>query len=260
MEVQLKTLEEIDKIRAAGKIVDEVLTKVTDAADVGVTTRELDTFAREIIDGRAEPAFLDYPNSNPNKPSFPGVLCTSVNAEVVHGVPNDQPLVEGDVLSVDFGCCVDGFFADSARTVAIGEANSADRRLMNATQAALQAAIDAAQPGGRLFDIGEAIEGVINPHGYGIVRDLMGHGIGRNLHEEPSVPNFKPGILQFWRNHVLNPGLVIAIEPMITAGSGNIEVLDDDWTVVTKDGSKAAHYEHTIAITKDGPIILTLDL
>jgi methionyl aminopeptidase len=254
MGIVLKSPREIEKMRAAGRVVRAVLDAVEAACVPGVTTRELDRIARrELVRGGAKSAFLGY--APHGAPPYPAVLCTSVNAEVVHGIPRaDVVLREGDIIGIDFACGKDGWCADAARTVAVGVISAPARALLEGTREALERAIARCVPGGRLGDVGAAVEGLARERGYAVVRGLTGHGIGQKMHEAPQVLNEGvPGL-----GLRLRPGLVIAIEPMLAAGGGAAEELDDGWTVVTRDGSLAAHFEHTVAITEAGPSVLTI--
>ena len=249
-----KSARDIDGLREAGRVVAEAHARMRDAAGVGTTMRELDEITREVIrEHDATSAFLGYqPHFAPTP--FPGVICASVNDVVVHGFPDDRPLKDGDLVSIDVGIIVDGWVGDAAVSFIVGEARPQDTALVEHAWEALDAGIAAAQPGNRLGDIGHAIETVATRHGYGIPQGWGGHGVGREMHEDPSVPNTgQPG-----RGMKLKPGLVIAIEPMFMAGGRTDYRLDDDgWTVRTSDGSRSAHTEHTIAITADGPVVLT---
>ncbi len=249
-----KTAKEIASLREAGRVVAEAHARMRAAADVGSTMRQLDDITREVIrEHGATSAFLGYqPHFAPTP--FPGVICASVNDVVVHGFPDDEPLVDGDLVSIDVGIILDGWVGDAAVSFIVGEARPQDAALVQHTWDALDAGIAAAQPGNRMGDIGHAIESVAQQHGYGIPDGWGGHGVGRDMHEDPSVPNVgTPG-----RGMQLKPGLVIAIEPMFMAGGRTDFRIDDDgWTVRTSDGSRAAHTEHTIAITADGPVVLT---
>lgn len=213
----------------------------------GMTTNDLDRRAEGLIrEHGAQPAFKGYNG-------FPKVLCASVNEEVVHGIPDDRALKEGDIVGLDFGVVVDGWYGDSAVTVPIGKVSSEAQKLMKITEECLFKGIEAAVPGNKLGDIGFAIQSHAEKNGYGVVRDFVGHGIGRALHEEPQVPNFgKKG-----NGLIIEPGMVLALEPMITAGTYKVKVLKNNWTAVTTDGSLAAHFEHTIAVTDKGPVILS---
>ena len=245
--IELKTPGEIDVMRRAGRIVAGLLRRVSAAAKPGVRTRELDEASADYLRrAGAAPAFLHYRG-------YPATLCVSVNEEVVHGIPGDRKLRAGDLVSLDAGAVVDGLFADAAVTVAVGGANAQARRLSDTTKHALDEGIAAATAGRRLSDISHAVQQVVEQAGFNVVRDFVGHGIGRALHEEPPVPNFgAPNV-----GPRLKPGMVLAIEPMVTMGGYAVRVLDDGWTVVTADRSLAAHFEHTVAITDRGPEVLT---
>ena len=249
MSVSLKTKSDLEKLRLAGKITAGALAAAGNVIKPGVTTKEVDRVVHDyIVSHNAIPSFLNYDG-------FPASACISVNEEVIHGIPGKRVLKEGDIVSVDVGAKIDGFHGDSAFTFCCGKVSKEAQDLLNSTQEALKAGILAAKANNRLGDIGEAIQKYVEERGYGVVRDYVGHGVGRNLHEDPEVPNFgKAG-----HGLRLVPGMVIAIEPMITAGTFEVEVLSNDWTVVTKDSSLAAHFEHTIAITPNGPIILTTE-
>ncbi len=247
--IELKSSDEIAHIRDAGRIVQDVLQELVRAAAPGVTTAELDRLARSRTRERgAEPAFLGYHG-------YPASLCISVNEEVVHGIPSAKRVLrDGDVVGLDFGVVLAGFHGDAAVTVAIGHASEEAARLVDVTRAALARAIAAAKPDGRLGDIGFAVQSFVEPRGFSVVRDFVGHGIGRRLHEPPQVPNFgapRSGVR-------LRPGMVLAIEPMVNAGTAEVATLDDGWTAVTADGRLSAHFEHTVAITEQGPVVLTL--
>ena len=250
-----KSADELDKMRRAGRILAGAITAVMDAVAPGVTTLELDRVAEgHIRDADAVPSFKGYGGGGVRAP-FPATICASLNDEIVHGIPSKgRKLREGDVISLDFGAIWAGFHADSAVTVFVGEAPSAEaKHLVATTEAALEAAIAEVHPGGRLSNIGHAIEQVASGAGLGLVREYGGHGIGRAMHEDPFVQNWgAPG-----RGPDLRPGLVLALEPMLTLGGDETVLLDDDWTVVTADGSLSAHFEHTVAVTDDGHEILT---
>ena len=250
-----KTPEEIDKMRRAGRIVAGTIDRVLAAVRVGVTTAELDAVAEAyIVEQGAIPSFKGYGGGGGRVP-FPAVICTSLNDEIVHGIPSSKRSVaEGDLLKLDFGAIWEGFHADSAVTVIVGESHSAEaEKLVRVTEEALEAGIAQIRPGGRLTDIGAAVEQVAGGAGFEVVREYVGHGIGRALHEDPQVPNYgKAG-----RGPELKPGLVLAVEPMVNVGGWETRVLADAWTVVTEDGSLSAHFEHTIAVTEDGHEILT---
>ncbi len=246
--IALKSSREIETMRRGGKITAQVLGDLMRAARPGVTTRQLDRLAETGIRALGgEPTFVGYHG-------YPGSICTSVNEQVVHGIPGDYELREGDILSIDIGTTFEGYVSDSAVTVPIGSVSKEAVRLMRVTQECLMAGIAQMQPGKRLGDIGWAVQAHAEGHGYGVVRELVGHGVGTRMHEEPQVPNFG----RAGSGSELRPGLVLAVEPMITQGGHAVETLKDGWTVVTADGKLAAHFEHTIAVTPDGPKILTL--
>lgn len=245
-----KSSEELRKMRRSGAITAETIEAVVEAVRPGVTTDELDAIAeRRIRDAGAVPSFLGYRG-------FTKTICASVNDEIVHGIPSaERVLREGDLLSLDFGAIYEGFHSDSAVSLFVGGAAPSEgaARLVEVTEACLEAAIARVQPGGRLSDIGHAIESVAESAGLGIVREYGGHGIGRALHEDPFIQNWGPA----GRGPDLRPGLVVAVEPMLTLGGEETRQLADGWTVVTADGSLSAHFEHTIAVTEDGPEVLT---
>jgi methionyl aminopeptidase len=243
-----KSPEQVDRMRRAGRLVGHTLSRLVEAVRPGVTLLELDALAERVIrDGGGVPSFLGYHG-------FPATLCLSPNDWIVHGIPNGYALREGDILSVDCGAIVEGWHGDAAVTVPVGEVDEAARRLIDTTERAMWAGIAQVRAGNRLSDIGHAVERVAAAPGYGVVREYVGHGIGTSMHEEPQVPNFgRPG-----RGLRLEVGLVLAIEPMVNEGGPASRVLDDGWTVVTRDGSRSAHFEHTVAITPDGPEVLTL--
>ena len=245
----VKSPDEVAKIRVAGGIVAETIDTVLAAVEPGVSTADLDVVAEAFIREReATPSFKGYRG-------FPASICASLNEEVVHGIPSPKRILkEGDVLSLDFGAIWDGYHADSAVTVFVGEPPSAEaEKLVRVTEEALEAGISQIRPGGRLSDIYHAVQQVVEGAGFSVVREYVGHGVGRSLHEDPQIPNYGlPG-----RGPELRPGLVVAVEPMVTMGDWKTRVLADDWTVVTADGSLAAHFEHTIAVTEDGREVLT---
>ncbi len=248
MRIFLKTADEIAKMRAVNLVVAAVLDAVEAAAKPGVSTWELnDVAAREIARHKVTSAFLGYHG-------YPAVLCTSVNDVVVHGIPRkDVVLKDGDIVGVDFGCFKDGFCGDSARTLPIGKVSAEAQRLMDVTRESLDRAIQKCVPGNRLQDIGWAVQEHVEKNGYSVVQSFVGHGIGRAMHEDPPVPNFgSPG-----RGLRLKAGLVLAIEPMVNAGTHEVEVLGDKWTAVTRDRKLSAHFEHSVAITEDGPLVLS---
>lgn len=232
----------------AGAIVGSTLSLLKRSVVPGITTGELNRIAEKNIRSQgAVPAFLGYQG-------FPGTICASVNEEIVHGIPGKRVLKEGDIIKMDVGAIIDGFIGDAAISVAVGEIEEPTQRLMDDTNASLYAGIAAAQPGNRIGDIGAAVESYALERGYGVVRQFVGHGIGRFLHEDPQVPNYgEPG-----KGILLRPGMCICIEPMLNMGGEETKILDDDWTVVTADGSLSSHFEHTLAITEDGPKILTV--
>ncbi|MEA2698177.1 MAG: methionyl aminopeptidase [Myxococcales bacterium] len=248
MAIALKSPSEIAKLREANLVVADVLDVLESSAKAGMTTWELNEIAAQRLRQlKAESAFLGYHG-------YPAVLCTSVNEVVVHGIPRkDVVLREGDLLSIDFGAFKDGWCGDSARTLPIGKVSDKAAALVTATRESLERAITQCVPGNRLGDIGWAVQSHVEPQGYSVVRQFVGHGIGRAMHEEPHVPNYgKAG-----NGRRLSVGLVVAIEPMVNAGSADVVVKDDGWTAVTKDGSLSAHFEHSVAITDDGPIVLS---
>jgi methionyl aminopeptidase len=253
MGIILKNGRELDKMREAGRIVAAVLDAVEAACLPGVTTAELNRIAaRELARAKARSAFLGYRPGG--LPPYPAVLCTSINGTVVHGIPREgEVLREGDIIGVDFACYKDDYCADAARTVAVGIISAPARALLAATRESLECAIRECVPGHRLGDIGQAIESCAARHGYSVVREFVGHGIGRAMHEPPQVPNYGT------RGHGLRlkTGMVLAIEPMLNAGGADVQVLADGWTVVTADRGLSAHVEHTVAITDQGPRVLT---
>jgi methionyl aminopeptidase len=253
MGIIIKSDRELAKMREAGHIVRAVLDAVEAACLPGVTTGELNRIAaRELARAKARSAFLGYRPGG--APPYPAVLCTSVNRVVVHGIPSDREVLrEGDIVGVDFACYKDGYCADAARTCAVGIISAPARSLIAATRECLDRAIAECIPGRRLGDVGSAIEACADRHGYSVVREFVGHGIGRAMHEPPGVPNYG----MRGRGLRLQAGMVLAIEPMLNAGRGDIRVLEDGWTVVTADATLSAHVEHTVAITADGPRVLT---
>ena len=251
--VELKTRGEIEAMREAGRVVARALTAARENAAVGVTLKELDEIAHSVItDAGATSPFLNYRPHFAMTP-FPAVICASVNDAALHGIPDAYRLEDGDLLSIDCGATLDGWTGDAAISFTVGRARPADSRLIAETSAALDAGIAAARPDGKLGDISAAIAGVGRAAGLGICGDFGGHGIGRQMHEDPQVPNFgKPN-----DGKRMKSGLVIAVEPMVNAGAPDVEELDDDWTAVTRDRSMSAHFEHTIAILDEGPWVLT---
>jgi methionyl aminopeptidase len=250
----IKTKEEIEIIREGGKRLAEVLNKVKEIVKPGISTWELDKYAEKLIkDAGDYPAFLNYQPKGAETP-FPASLCVSVNDEVVHGIPNKNKILkEGDIVSLDLGLRHKGLYTDMALTVGVGEISNASKKLLETTEKALYVGIQAAQAGNRIGDIGHAIESFIRPHKYGIVEILAGHGVGKEVHEDPYIPNFgKAGT-----GAKLVPGMIIAIEPMINNGTKNVVLEKDNWTFRTADHKKSAHFEHTILITDGEPEILT---
>ncbi len=248
--ITLKTDEEIEVIAHACEIVADVLDKIAEMVRPGMSTADLDSWAEERIQSYrgATPAFKGLYG-------FPATLCTSINQEVVHGIPSPtRVLQQGDVVSIDVGVCYDGYFGDGALTLSVGEVSNDVRQLLEVTQRALQRGVEAARPGSRIGDISSAIEAVGRQAGYGVPRELTGHGIGSRPHEDPQVPNYG----RSGQGLRLQPGLVLAIEPMFNMGGSEIRTLADEWTVVTADGTVSAHFEHTVAITPDGPRVLTV--
>lgn len=244
-----KNRDQIALMRRAGKVVAEMHEKCSEMAKPGATTLDIDRVAREVIERRgARSNFLGYRG-------FPAVVCTSPNDVIVHGIPSDTVVLEeGDILSIDCGAIIEGWHADAAVTVPIGLIDAESQRLIDVTRESLWAAIDQVVAGNRLGDIGAAVEGRAEAAGFTVVREYVGHGIGTAMHEEPQVPNYGPA----GRGFKLREGIVLAIEPMVNAGGPETEVLDDGWTVITRDGRRSAHFEHTIAVTEAGPEVLTL--
>jgi len=252
--VTIKRPEEVAQMRHAGTILADVLSALEGELRPGVSTAELDAIAERMIRGAgATPSFLGYGGSRGTIP-FPGSICVSINDEVVHGIPSGRRrIADGDVVSLDIGCIWHGWHADTARTFAIGALPERLTRLIDATRRGMEAGIAAAMPGNRLGDIGAAVEAVAREHSYGVVRHLVGHGIGTAMHEDPQVPNYgRPGT-----GMRIEAGMCFAIEPMFNLGGDDVALLDDDWTVVTSDGSISAHFEDTIAVTQSGPEVLT---
>ena len=239
--------EEIAKMRKAGKVVAEMLSETRSAIKPGVTTRDLDRVAREVLERRgARSNFLGYHG-------FPAVICTSPNNMIVHGIPGGFVLEEGDVISIDCGAIIEGYHGDAAYTAPVGEISAEAARLLQVTEASLWAGIDQLRDGNRLHDIGRAVQKVAEAAGYSVVRKYVGHAIGTAMHEEPQVPNYWPGV----PGPRIKLGHVFAVEPMVNIGTPDTVELDDGWSVVTADGSLSAHFEHTIAVTEDGPEVLT---
>ncbi len=250
--IQVKTRKEIEHMREAARHVAEILLEMRAMARPGGTSGEFDAAAeRSIARRKVTSSFLGY--GPHGMPKYPAAVCISVNEEVVHGIPGARELKDGDILSLDFGVHVNGFHGDSAVTIPIGEVGEEVSRLLETTRESLYSGIAQMVPGRRLSDIGHAVQERAEQGGYSVVRQFVGHGIGRRLHEPPQIPNFGPP----GKGPRLKPGMVFAIEPMVTMGGPDVRVLDDDWTAVTADGSLSAHFEHTIWITDDGPEILT---
>jgi methionyl aminopeptidase len=246
--IVLKSEREIALMRRGGHILADVVALIRDMVKPGMSTLEVDEEVESFIRAQgAVPAFKGYRG-------FPATVCISINEEVVHGIPSaHRRMKEGDIVGFDLGCIVEGYYADCAVTLPLGEIPPRVQKLLDVTRESLEQAIVECRPGRRLSDVSHAVQRHIEPHGFGIVRTFVGHGIGRALHEEPQVPNFgDPG-----RGPQLKPGMVIAIEPMVTLGSHDVKILEDGWTAVTRDGSLAAHFEHTVAVTENGPEVLT---
>ena len=245
--ITLKTPQEIEKMRKAGRVVATTLETLKAAAQVGMTTGDLDELARQkIAEAGAIPSFKGYHG-------FPGHICASVNEEVVHGIPGNRVLKEGDILSVDLGAIVEGYHGDSAITFPIGSISSEIQLLLQVTEESLYKGIQAAIVGNRLGDVSSAIQTHVDSYQFGIVREFVGHGIGSQMHEDPKIPNYGPP----HQGPLLKAGMTLAIEPMVNLGTPGVRILDDQWTVVTRDGKPSAHFEHTILITENGPEILT---
>jgi len=246
--IEIKTKNEIEKMKAAGRVVGEILQKLSGIIKPGITTKEIDVFSEKYIRSlNMLPAFLGYNG-------YPATACVSVNDEVVHGIPNaSRVLKEGDIVSVDLGVIYEGYYGDAAKTYAVGSISDTAEKLLKITEFSLQKAIEQILPGKRLGSVSCVIQKTAEDAGFSVVRDFVGHGIGRAMHEEPQIPNFgkaDTGVK-------LLPGMVLAVEPMVNAGGYEVNILDDNWTVVTRDGSLSAHFEHTIAITENGNEILT---
>jgi methionyl aminopeptidase len=244
----LKSEGEIELMDEANRIVHRVLDLIQERIAPGVTTRELDREAEALIRScGAVPGFLNYRG-------FPATLCTALNDVIVHGIPNNGPLKEGDILGIDCGVLYKGYYGDAARTYAVGQVSERHQRLLEATKASLELAVKAAQPGGRLSDIGYAVQSFVESQGYSVVREFVGHGVGLALHEAPQIPNYgKPG-----KGPKLKPGMVLAIEPMVNEGSPGVRMDSDGWTARTADGSLSAHFEYSVAVTRGGPRVLGL--
>ncbi len=249
MAITIRTPQEIEKLRRSGQVVREILEQVRQAVRPGASTLDLERVAADKIrELGATPAFKGYRG-------YPCVLCTSINDEVVHGIPSaERKLHDGDIVSIDTGVVIDGYYGDSAITVAVGQKIAAKtRKLLEVTEASLASAIREVKPGATLGDVGAAVQAVVEDEGFSVVRDFVGHGIGTRLHEDPQVPNFG----RRGQGQKLRAGMVLAIEPMVNAGKPGVQVLRDGWTAVTEDGSWSAHFEHTVAVTADGALVLT---
>lgn len=247
--ILVKSSTEIEYMRESGKIVAKVHSVLKDMIKPGITTKELDEIAERIIlEHEAQPAFKGYGG-------FPATICASVNEEVVHGIPGDRMLREGDIISIDVGALKNGYYGDSAKTYPVGKISAKAEKLIRVTRESFYEGLKFCKVGYRLSDVSHAIQMHVEAEGFSVVRDYVGHGIGASLHEDPQIPNYGPA----GKGPRLSPGMVLAIEPMINAGRFLVRVLGDNWTVVTADGSLSAHYEHTIAITDEDPIILTTD-
>jgi methionyl aminopeptidase len=238
---------EIDKLRRVNQLVGRILAELRQMVKPGVTTEQINALAEQRVrEEGAEAAFKGYHG-------YPATVCASVNEQVVHGIPSARPLSEGDIVSIDMGARMDGFFGDSAVTVPVGRVAEEATGLLRVTEEALFHGIDAVKPGARVSDIGAAVQQHVEAHGFSVVREFVGHGIGTSLHEEPQIANYGPG----GRGPRLSEGMVLAIEPMVNMGRPAVKVLADGWTAVTRDGSLSAHFEHTVAVTRNGPLVLT---
>jgi len=248
MKIPLKSAADLEAMRTSCRMTAEVLNQVAAAVQPGVTTGELDALTRRLIEGmKAKPSFLGYRG-------YPGAICISVNDEVIHGIPGRRVVLPGDVVSLDVGVYYNGFHGDSATTVMVGVTDPDVIRLVETTKRALEAALAVAKPGGHLSDVSHTVESIAKASGCSVVREFVGHGVGRHLHEDPQVPNYgAPG-----RGPVLKPGMTLAIEPMVNLGRPDVVVLDDHWTVVTRDGKPSAHFEHTVAVLEERVEVLTL--
>jgi methionyl aminopeptidase len=248
--ITIKSARELSLMREAGRIVAQVLAAVREDTEPGMTTADLEAIARRIIvdEHGAIPSFKGYRG-------FPGMVCASLNEEIVHGIPGDRALDEGDIVSVDVGVIYKGYHGDAAITVGVGEIDAESQRLLDVTAEALRVGIAASAPGNWTWDISKAIQQYVESQGFAVVREYTGHGIGQNMHEDPQIPNYhEPRIGARVR---LRPGMTFALEPMVNVGDWRTRVLDDRWTVVTADGKRSAHFEHTVAVTQNGPTILT---
>ncbi|HZQ07772.1 MAG TPA: type I methionyl aminopeptidase [Anaerolineae bacterium] len=261
MPVDIKSKKELDLMRAAGKIVAEILVDLQEHAKAGVSTAELDRRARSILEkyGATSP-FLGYPNVKKNDPKFPAWICTSINDEIVHGIPKPNRILrDGDLLKIDVGANYAGYIGDSAWTFPIGNVSDKAKQLMRVSEESLMQGIAQVHAGRHLWDVIRTIQNEVESHGFNVVREYQGHGVGRDMHEEPSIPNFLDDEFEKRPTNItLKPGMTLAIEPMVVTGKWQTRTLGDKWTVVTKDHGLAAHYEHTVAVTDNGPEILTL--
>lgn len=250
----LKSARELEVMRRAGRLVARLLEELGARVAPGVRLRDLDSFAEEFIRRHGGvPAFKGYGEIPGQRPPFPATICASVNEQVVHGVPGGRRLREGDIVSVDVGVLLDGYYGDAAATFPVGKVSEEAMRLLEVTRAALGEGIARARAGCHLSDISHAVQSFVEARGYSVVREFVGHGIGRNMHEDPQIPNFGPPGM----GPLLRPGMTLAIEPMVNAGVPDVVVLADGWTAVTADGRLSAHFEHTVAVTADGALILT---
>jgi methionyl aminopeptidase len=242
-----RSAAEIDRLARVNELVARVLGELKAMVAPGITTADLDAVAEQrLVDAGAEPAFKGYHG-------YPATICASVNEQVVHGIPSKRPLVEGDIISIDMGAKLEGFFGDSAVTVPVGRVSDDATRLLSVTEASLYKGLEVVKAGARVSDIGAAVQAHVEAHGFSVVREFVGHGIGTKLHEEPQIPNYGPA----GRGPRLSEGMVLAIEPMVNFGKPAVKVLGDGWTAVTKDGSLSAHFEHTVVVTGNGCRILT---
>ena len=250
--IYLKNKEEIQKMQSAAQVVVEALRKMRENVVPGVSTWDLDRIAEDLaVSKGAKPAFKGYS-------SYPASVCFAVNSEVVHGIPSKKNVLkEGDIVGLDFGVILDGFYGDSAITVPVGGISPEAEKLLSVTEESLMRGIKEARPGNRLYDISAAIQDYVEGEGFSVVRSFVGHGIGKKLHEDPQVPNFVPDNGNNGRGMKLKPGMVMAIEPMVNIGRPDVKILKDGWTAVTVDGTLSAHFEHTVAVTENGPLVLT---
>jgi methionyl aminopeptidase len=246
--IVLRSHAEIDKLRRANQLVARVLAELRAMVAPGVTTKDIDTVAEtRVLEAGGKPAFKGYHG-------YPATVCTSINEQVVHGIPSTRPLVKGDIVSIDMGAVLEGYYGDCAVTVPVGETSPAAAELLKVTEESLFRGIDAVKPGARVSDIGAAVQQHVEAVGFSVVREFVGHGIGTSLHEEPQIANYGPA----GHGPRLSEGMVFAIEPMVNAGKADVKVLSDGWTAVTRDGKLSAHFEHTVVVTRDGCEILTL--